>query len=290
MAVIPADGNGTKGVGSYLRPTELKEALAALAAGPRIILAGGTDYYPARVGQPLDDDLLDITALPDLRRIADEGAHWRIPALATWTDLLETPLPPLFDGLKLAAREVGGVQIQNTGTLCGNLCNASPAADGTPNLLALDASVELSSARTTRALPVAEFVTGNRATVRRPEEMVTALIVPKPKGEARSTFLKLGARRYLVISIVMAAAVLEVAGGTIAHARIAVGSCSAAAQRLPLLEAALAGRRLEAGLPDLVRPEHLAPLSPIDDVRGTAAYRRDAALTVVRRAIRELAK
>ncbi len=289
MAVIPADGNGTKGVGSYLRPTELKEALAALAAGPRIILAGGTDYYPARVGQPLDDDLLDITALPDLRRIADEGAHWRIPALATWTDLLETPLPPLFDGLKLAACEVGGVQIQNAGTLCGNLCNASPAADGTPNLLALDAMVELSSARATRRLPVAQFVTGNRATVRRADEIVAALIVPKPTGQTHSTFVKLGARKYLVISIVMVAVVMEIGDGrTVASARIAVGSCSAVAQRLPALETTLAGRRLDASLADLAQPEHLAPLSPIDDVRGAAAYRRDAALTLVRRAIVDL--
>lgn len=277
-------------MGSYLRPTELKEALAALAAGPRVILAGGTDYYPARVGQPLDDDLLDITALPDLRRITDAGAHWRIPALATWTDLLEAPLPPLFDGLKLAAREVGGVQIQNAGTLCGNLCNASPAADGTPNLVALDALVELSSARATCRLPVAEFVTGNRAILRRPDEMVTALLVPKPEGETRSTFLKLGARKYLVISIVMVAAVVEAGDGrTVAKARIAVGSCSAVAQRLPALEAALAGRRLDAGLADLARPEHLASLSPIDDVRGTATYRREAALTIVKRALSELA-
>jgi CO/xanthine dehydrogenase FAD-binding subunit len=276
-------------VGSYLRPTGLKEALAALAASPRIILAGGTDYYPARVGQPLDDDLLDITALPDLRRISDEGAHWLIPALATWTDLLETLLPPLFDGLKLAAREVGGVQIQNAGTLCGNLCNASPAADGTPNLLALDAGVELSSARATRRLPVAEFVTGSRAIRRRPEEMVTAIIVPKPQREARSTFLKLGARKYLVISIVMVAAVVEIGDDqTVARARIAVGSCSVVAQRLPALEAELAGRKLDAGLSDLARPEHLASLSPIDDVRGAAAYRRDAALTIVKRAIGEL--
>jgi CO/xanthine dehydrogenase FAD-binding subunit len=289
MAVIPVDGNGTKGVGSYLRPTELKEALAALAAGPRIILAGGTDYYPARVGQPLDDDLLDITALPDLRRIADEGAHWRIPALCTWTDLLETPLPPLFDGLKLAAREIGGVQIQNAGTLCGNLCNASPAADGTPNLLALDALVELSAARATRCLPVAEFVTGSRATLRLPEELVTAIIVPKPQHAARSTFLKLGARRYLVISIVMVAVVMEIADGVIAGARIAVGSCSAVAQRLPALEAALAGRKLHASLADLARPEQLASLSPIDDVRAAATYRRDAALTLVKRAISGLA-
>jgi CO/xanthine dehydrogenase FAD-binding subunit len=276
-------------VGSYLRPADLTEALAALAAGPRVILAGGTDYYPARVGQPLDDDVLDITALPELRRIADEGAHWRIPALCTWTDLLEATLPPLFDGLKLAAREVGGVQIQNAGTVCGNLCNASPAADGTPNLMALDAIVELKSARATRRLPIAAFVTGNRATARRIDEMVTALLVPKPAHDARSTFLKLGARKYLVISIAMVAAVVEIADdGTIAGARLTVGSCSAVAQRLPLLESALVGQGLDARVAALARPEHLAPLSPIDDVRGTADYRREAALTLVRRALQDL--
>jgi CO/xanthine dehydrogenase FAD-binding subunit len=277
-------------VGSYLRPVDLTEALAALAAGPRVILAGGTDYYPSRVGQPLDDHVLDITALPELRRIADEGSHWRIPSLCTWTDLLETNLPPLFDGLKLAAREVGGVQIQNAGTICGNLCNASPAADGTPNLLALDALVELASARETRRLPVAAFVTGSRAIARRADEMVTALLVPKPAHDARSTFLKLGARKYLVISIAMVAAVVEIAADrTIVAARLAVGSCSVVAQRLPLLESALAGKRLDADVTALARPEHLSPLSPIDDVRGTADYRREAALTLVRRALREVA-
>jgi len=277
-------------VGSYLRPADLTEALAALAAGPRVILAGGTDYYPAQVGQPLDDHVLDITALPALRQIADESAHWRIPALCSWTDLLEAELPPLFEGLKLAAREVGGVQIQNAGTICGNLCNASPAADGTPNLLALDALVELASARETRRLPVAAFVTGSRAIARRADEMVTALLVPKPAHDARSTFLKLGARKYLVISIAMVAAVLEIADDRmIAGARLAVGSCSAVAQRLPLLESALVGKRLDAGLAALATPEHLAPLSPIDDGRGTADYRRESALTLVRRALRELA-
>ncbi|HTO83904.1 MAG TPA: FAD binding domain-containing protein [Methylomirabilota bacterium] len=278
-------------MGSYLRPTELPDALAALAAGPRVILAGGTDYYPARVGRPLDDDVLDITALPDLRRIADAGSHWRIPALATWTDLLETPLPPLFDGLKRAAREVGGVQIQNAGTICGNLCNASPAADGTPNLLALDADVQLTSVDGIRYLPVAQFVAGNRKTTRRPDELVTALIVRKSEGEARSTFLKLGARRYLVISIVMVGAVVELgAHARILAARIAVGSCSAVAQRLPALESALEGERLAAALADVIGPEHLAPLAPIDDVRGTADYRSDAALTLLKRTLLELAR
>jgi len=276
-------------VGSYLRPTELSEALAALARGARTILAGGTDYYPARVGLPLDDDVLDVTALPDMRRIVDEGECWRMPALATWTDLLETPLPPLFDGLKQAAREIGGVQIQNAGTICGNLCNASPAADGTPNMLALDAEVELSSLGGTRRLPVSEFVMGNRRTARRADEMVSALLLPKPRHEARSTFIKLGGRKYLVISIAMVAVVIETDGSSIVGARIAVGSCSAAARRLPELERDLAGRPLDSGLADLVAPRHLAPLAPIDDVRGTADYRREVALTLVRRALRELA-
>jgi CO/xanthine dehydrogenase FAD-binding subunit len=278
-------------MGSYLRPTELDDALAALAARPLVVLAGGTDYYPTRVGKPLDDDLLDITGLSSLRRIADEGPHWRIPALATWSDLVAAPLPPLFGGLKLAAREVGGVQIQNAGTVCGNLCNASPAADGTPNLLVLDARVELASTGGTRLLSVAEFVTGNRRTVRRPDELVTALLVPKPQREARSTFVKLGARKYLVISIVMVGAVVELdAGDRIASARVAVGSCSAVARCLPALEQRLKGHALGPKLADLVTQADLSPLSPIDDVRGTASYRSDAALTLVRRALVELAR
>ncbi|HEX2112877.1 MAG TPA: FAD binding domain-containing protein [Alphaproteobacteria bacterium] len=277
-------------MGSYLRPVELDEALAALAARPRVVLAGGTDYYPARVGRPVDDDIIDITGLSTLRRIVEADETWRIPALATWSDLIAARLPPLFDGLKLAAREVGGVQIQNAGTVCGNLCNASPAADGIPNLLALDARVELASAAGQRVLPIPEFVTGNRRTVRRPDELVTAIVIPKPAHQARSTFLKLGARKYLVISIVMVAAVVETDGDAIAAARVAVGSCSAVAKRLPTLEQRLAGHTLSPAIADVVDTSDLAPLSPIDDVRGTAAYRSDAALTLIRRTLAELAR
>lgn len=273
----------------YRRPTQLSEALAALAEAPRVILAGGTDFYPSRVGRPLADDVLDITAINELRAIRDEGPAWRIPALTTWTDIVEADLPPCFRGLQRAAREVGGVQIQNAGTVCGNLCNASPAADGVPNLLALDAAVELASLRETRRLPLSAFITGNRRTARRPDELVTAVLVPKPKHAARAAFLKLGARKYLVISIVMIGAVVEVDNGTLTAARIAVGSCSAVAQRLSQLEQALTGKRLDERLPDVVVPRHLQPLTPIDDVRGTADYRRDATLTLLRRALAELA-
>jgi len=277
-------------MGSYLRPRTIEEALAELSAGPRILLAGGTDYYPARVGQPLDDDILDITAIPGLAGIADAGDHWRIGALTRWADLARSDLPTAFDGLKAAALQVGGAQVQNAGTICGNICNASPAADGMPNLLVLDAAVELSLAGSSRTLPVGKFVTGNRTTERRADELVTALLIPKAPGGARGGFLKLGTRHYLVISIAMVAVLLvPAADGTVAGARVAVGACSPVAQRLPALEAALRGRALDAGLADVPDRSHLAPLSPIDDVRATAAYRLDAALTLLRRALRDSA-
>ncbi|MBL8698745.1 MAG: FAD binding domain-containing protein [Alphaproteobacteria bacterium] len=274
---------------SYLRPRALSDALQALSLAPRVILAGGTDFYPARVGRPLDDDVLDITALPSLRAIETTNEGWRIPALCTWADLAGAELPPLFDGLKAAAREVGGVQVQNAGTLCGNLCNASPAADGIPNLLALDAEVELASLRGTRCVPIGAFVEGNRRTARNPDELVVAVRIGRRPAAARGVFRKLGARRYLVISIVMVAAVAEVADGRIASAAVAVGACSPVARRLPALEAALAGRPADAQLGDVVQPVHLADLTPIDDVRARAAYRADAALTLVRRALAGLA-
>jgi CO/xanthine dehydrogenase FAD-binding subunit len=268
----------------------LEDALEALAARPLTVLAGGTDFYPARVGRPVREDVLDISRLAGLRGIREEGPAWRVGALTTWTDLLRHPLPPLFDGMKLAARELGGVQVQNTGTVGGNLCNASPAADGVPALLALSAEIELSSARGCRTLPLAQFITGNRTTRREPDELMTAIVVPARSAAARSTFLKLGARRYLVISIAMAALTLDFeAHGRVAHAAIAVGACSPIAQRIPALEARLLGRPRGPELADLVRAQDFAPLSPRSDVRGTAEYRLDAAPTLVRRGLAALA-
>jgi CO/xanthine dehydrogenase FAD-binding subunit len=274
----------------YLRPTVLAEALGALAARRPAILAGGTDFYPACVGRPLPDEVLDLGAIAELRGVRDDADAWRIGALVTWTEIRERELPPWFDCLKQAAREVGGVQIQNSGTVAGNLCNASPAADGVPALLALDASVELASARGRRELPLGEFVLGSRRTACASDELVTAVLVPKRAANARSVFLKLGTRRYLVISIAMVAAAVELRPDrTIARAAIAVGACSPVARRLAGLESDLAGRPLAPGIGALVAPGHLAALAPISDIRGTAAYRLDAVATLVARALERLA-
>ena len=273
----------------YIRPATIEEAVAALATRPLTVLAGGTDIYPAHVEHGLAADILDISGISSLRGIAESDAGWRLGATTTWSDLIGADLPPLFDGLKLAAREVGGVQIQNAATLAGNLCNASPAADGIPALLALDAEVELTGPGGVARMALAEFVRGNRETARQPDQLVSAVLVPRPDHTGmRGDFLKLGARRYLVISIAMVGATLALAEGKVAQARIAVGACSAVARRLPELEAALVGREAGPYLRDVVEPEHLDGLAPIDDARASADYRRDAALVLVRRILGRL--
>lgn len=270
----------------YFRPRTLHEAVDTLANHGGQILSGGTDFFPALGERQVSTPIVDVSAVTELRGISIERDYIRIGGLTTWSEVLRAPLPGCFDALKAAAREVGSVQIQNRGTVAGNLCNASPAADGVPPLLALDAEVELVSRIGTRRLRLQDFIVGNRKTLRRPDEMLARVIVPRGLDDSRSTFLKLGSRRYLVISIVMVAAVVQMDGADrVAQARIAVGSCSVVAQRLMTLERVLVGTRAVAGLGEFVSPEHMAPLSPIDDVRATAVYRREAALTLVKRAL-----
>ena len=262
-------------------PRSLPEALDILAAHQPRPLAGGTDLYPAPTDAfatraPLN--WMDLSGLRALRGVSPS----RIGALATWTDVAQAELPPAMAALAQAARQVGGRQVQNRGTVLGNICNASPAADGVPPLLILDAEIELASAAGTRRLPLDAFLLGNRKTARRPDELAVALHLP-PLPNAPSRFEKLGARRQLVISIVMVAGLLRLEAGRVAEARLAVGSCSAVAQRLRGLEAALIGttpdqaRAIIAGI-DL-------PLAPIADIRGTPNYRMAAARTLIGRSL-----
>ncbi|MEO0914942.1 MAG: FAD binding domain-containing protein, partial [Pseudomonadota bacterium] len=252
------------------------------------VLAGGTDVFPAmeRGGPSLP--ILDITRIPKLRGIAQtETGGWRLGAATTWSDVLGAHLPAAFDGLKAAARTVGSVQIQNAGTLAGNLCNASPAADGVPPLLTLSAEVEISSSAETRTLPLSDFLTGVRKTALRPGELVTGILVPPQPEALAAGFQKLGSRRYLVISIAMVAvAAAQTAEGRIAELRIAAGACSPVARRLRRLEAALLWHRQET-CRRLIAAHDFASdgIRPISDIRGTASYREDVLATLVQRAL-----
>src|SRR5262245_53780300 len=198
---------------AYFRPSSLTEALAIRARQPATVLAGGTDIYPARAtrvgwGDMRRDDILDISAIGELRGIVEEPGHFRFGALTTWEEMRRAALPPAFAGYQKAACDIGGPQVQNRGTLVGNICTASPAGDGIPCLLSLDAEIELAAEHGRRVVPIMEFIDGYRHTVCAPDELVTAIRVPRLRAGARGNFIKLGARRYLVISIVMAAAVL----------------------------------------------------------------------------------
>lgn len=273
---------------SYYRPATLTDALGVLAETGAVIAAGCTDLFPATDRQELAGPVLDITAITGLRGVSRTDAGWRIGATTTWSDLLVAELPPAFDMLKEAAAEVGSVQIQNAGTVAGNLCNASPAADGVPPLLALDAEVELTGANGTRRLPLARFLTGVRQTQRRTDELLTAVFVPEAATRGSSRFLKLGARKYLVISIAMVAVRQHVVDGAIEDIALAVGSCSAVAVRLRDLERRLIGCPVD-GLSDLVTDAEAAScLSPISDIRADGPYRAGAASELLRRALDDL--
>ena len=270
----------------YLSPTQIEDALALLATSAPSVVAGGTDWYPAQGEAVIKCDMLDLTRVAELRGISQLENGWRIGAASTWSDVIAADLPNAFDGLKAAAREVGSIQIQNAGTVAGNLCNASPAADGVPPLLALGAQVELRSQRATRVLPLSDFITGVRQTALAPDELVSAVLIPNLATAERSAFVKLGARKYLVISIAMVAVNLEIEGGNLSNPRIVVGACSPVAQRLPGLEAALTGQR-QKDVAEIVKSADLAGLSPIDDVRGSRAYRLDVVRALISRAVSE---
>lgn len=268
----------------YFRPTSLPEALTIAASGARVA-AGCTDLFPATTRQSLAGDILDVTAISGLDQIEMTESGLRIGATATWSEVANAALPPACQGLQAAACEVGSIQIQNAATIGGNLCNASPAADGVPPLLTLDADVELQSADGGRSMPLDSFLTGPRETALRPGEILTAVVLPHAALAGESAFLKLGARKHLVISIVMAAARIVVEDGAIRQAAIAIGACSPTARRVPAAEASLIGAT-DARALDLAAIR--AALAPIDDIRADAGYRIDAAATLAKRAVADV--
>lgn len=264
----------------------LNDALDILYRSDINVLAGGTDYYPGLRDSPAPRHLLDITQISELRTLDENAKGWTFGAGTTWTDVINADLPRQFDGLKAAAREVGSIQIQNAATIAGNLCNASPAADGIPPLLSLNATVELASKDGRRILSLSDFIIGPRSTALNTNELLIAIHVPSMPIGARSEFYKLGARRYLVISIAMVAVTLAAnESGILTDVRISVGACSAVAQRLGKLEKILEGKSIHEDILSLITPEVFSSLTPIDDVRASGEYRVIAAHHIVSRLV-----
>ncbi len=264
---------GTVSPLALLRPRTLREALNALRDDPELVpLAGATDLYVAlNFGTLRATRFLDLSPLRALRRITEKGDVLSIGALATYTAMIRSrAVRTRVPMLAAASREVGGAQIQNRGTLGGNIANASPAADTLPALAAADAMVVLTSRAGERRVPITRFYTGYRATVKRSDELITAVEIPRVEGE--QYFRKVGTRAAQAIAKVVMAAVR----GTVP--RVALGSVAPTVLRLPRTEDALARG---ADLDDAVRVLE-SEIQPIDDIRSTADYRRRVAGNLLR--------
>ena len=265
---------GTVSQLELLRPRSLSDALRMMRdEGPLVPLAGATDLYVLlNAGTLPGQRFLDLGPLSPLRRIALRDDTLVVGALATYTQIIHSRhvrsrLPMLVE----AARQIGGAQIQNRGTIGGNVANGSPAGDSLPVLAAADAVIVLRSHDAERRVPFADFYTGYRASVRRPDELIAAVEIPPLRG--KQWIRKVGTRAAQAISkVVMAAVRAE-------RPRIALGSVAATVVRLPRTEAALASG---ASIDEAVAVLH-EEIRPIDDVRSTAEYRRTVSGNLVRR-------
>ncbi len=292
-----------------LRPGTLPEALAMLASGNALPIAGGTNVIvDLRAGRggvtppggggggeggatPPLRTLVDITRLAELRGIRREDGHLVIGGGTTLSDLLHDPLVAHHaPALREAAAVFANPLIRNRATVGGNLVDASPAADTAPPLLVLDAEVELASRDGTRRVPLADFLVGVRKTLRRPDELLTAVRVPlPPDARCASHFHKLGLRKADAISVLSAAVALTWdAAGCCTSARIALGALAPTPRRAPAAEDALLGHVLTpARIAEAARLAGEAA-RPIDDIRGAAAYRREVAEVIVRRLLGQM--
>jgi CO/xanthine dehydrogenase FAD-binding subunit len=271
----------------YERPGTVAEATALLAAGGGArILAGGTDLMIALHGGSPCDVLVDIKHIPELGRIAwaaDGGLE--LGACVLVQDVAEEPrIRRDFAALAEGAEAIGSLQIRYRATVAGNLSNASPCMDTAPGLLVLDAKLRVAGPKGTREAPLADFFLGVRKTALAPGELVTTVIVPKPAAGRVSGFDKIKRSRGHDLAVVNSAAAWDPAAGTL---RVAIGSCAVRPALVPALtgvgpkaDPAATGERLAA-----LALEHI---QPIDDVRGSAEYRREMTAALCRRLTRRL--
>lgn len=259
---------------------DLDEALSLRAAHPDArFLAGGTDLMvEIDLGQ-LPKKLLNIHGVSELRGIRERAGGLWIGALTTHRELVESLLADSWaPALIEACRTVGAVQIQNRGTLGGNIANGSPAGDTLPVLLALDAQIEVASAaRGTRTVPMDYLYKGYRQLNIEPDEMIIGVLLPDPHVGDHTYYRKVGTRLAQAISKVVLGARLRIVNGVVTEARVAFGSVGPTPMRCPVVEAALVGRPVDPQVARLVSQD----ITPIDDIRSTGRYRNRVAANIL---------
>jgi len=270
------------------RPESLSEALETLGALESVKpIAGGTDLLPLMRDKAISvEDLVDIQGIQELKDITVEDGRLSIGAMVTLTEVLESTLvAEKAPALREAVGQIGSVQTRNQGTLTGNLCNASPAADSAPALMVLGAQAEIASMKGSRRIPVGELFAGPKINSLGKDELVTRIIIPEPPKGSGAAFEKLGRRKGITLSVVNAAAYLELDGDKCVDARIALGSIAATPIRVPDIEKTYKGRELT---PEVIEESSKACyglVSPVDDVRASAEYRREMSCVLLKRAI-----
>jgi CO/xanthine dehydrogenase FAD-binding subunit len=263
-------------------PRDLGEALSLLAGEPGAWrpFAGGTDLMVLLEAGHLEHTrFFSLHRLRELRGISETDSHVAIGALTTYTDLLASEtVRRHFPSLCRAARETGGIAIQNRGTLGGNIANASPAADAPPALLVYGAEIELVSREGRRVVDYAGFHTAYKRTVMRADELIAGIRLPKPKDGARHFYRKVGTRRAQAISKVCFAGLIETDGDgdglpRVGQVRLALGSVAPTVVRCRHAEEALRGRALDVPAIEAAIYALARDISPIDDIRSSADYR-----------------
>lgn len=275
----------------YHKPTTFEDAasLAAAASGTTRFLLGGTDVLvQMRAGMVLPDDLIDLKKIPgadDITRMDDGG--WRIGVAASGAQLgaheaLCADWPGVVEGLEL----VGSTQVQGRATLTGNLCNGSPAADSVPGLVAAGALVEIIGTEGKRTIPVGDVPAGPGKTTLKPGEVISAVLLPPRGDNGGDAYLRFIPRTEMDIAVAGCAVNLRLDGEVITEARVALGAVAPTVLLVPEAAAAIEGTTLDDAALTALAEAASAACNPIDDKRGTKAFRIEVAGVLAKRAAR----
>ena len=273
----------------YHSPESLDEALSLLAELDNALpLIGGTDIMVAmRNGVSVPDHIVDLNEISELDYVKEENGVIMIGATATHAQVANSPIAAKIPSLIDAVSRIGSPQIRNRGTITGNICNASPAADSAPPLLVHMAEVEIQSPDGKRSIPIADLFAGPKINSLKPGELLTEIRIPVPPEGSASSFKRIGRRKAFTLSVVSSAAYIQMEDTTCTDAKVAFGSVAITPIRVPEAESLLRGSKLDEETVKTASNAVYEAVKPITDVRGTADYRKDMCPVLMRRAIEQ---